>query len=69
MILFHRKHYSRQYNSIINGTVYAGVGVKFTLSLLRNALIVPRAVPSPAQSLTVSGEAGPQIESKAEVRL
>ncbi|WP_054942190.1 glycosyltransferase family 2 protein [Paenibacillus ihuae] len=69
MILFHRKHYSRQYNSIINGTVYAGVGVKFMLSLLRNALIIPRAVPSPAQSLTVSGEAGPQIESKAEVRL
>ncbi|MBW4081580.1 glycosyltransferase family 2 protein [Paenibacillus sp. S150] len=69
MILFHRKHYSKRYNSMINGAVYAGVGVKFALSLVRNALIRPRAVPSPAQSLTVPGEAGSRTESNAEVRL
>ncbi len=69
MILFHRKHYSKRYNSMINGAVYAGVGVKFLLSLVRNALIRPQAVPSPAQSLTVSGESGSRTESNAEVRL
>ncbi|WP_342479113.1 glycosyltransferase family 2 protein [Paenibacillus sp. FSL H7-0350] len=69
MILFHKKHYSSRYNSMINGAVYAGVGVKFTLSLLRNALIAPRKVPTPAQSLNVPGEAGIRNESKAEVRL
>lgn len=69
MILFHKKHYSRRYNSMINGAVYAGVGVKFTLSLLRNVLIAPRKVPTPAQSLTVPGEAGLRNESNAEVRL
>ncbi|WP_042243612.1 glycosyltransferase family 2 protein [Paenibacillus sp. FSL R5-0912] len=69
MILFHKKHYSKRYNSMINGAVYAGVGVKFTLSLLHNALIAPRKVPTPAQSLTVPGEAGLRNESNAEVRL
>lgn len=69
MILFHRKHYSKRYNRMINGAVYAGVGVKFALSLLRNALISPRAVPSPAQSLAIPGEAGSHTESKTEVTL
>ncbi|OMF88078.1 glycosyltransferase family 2 protein [Paenibacillus sp. FSL R7-0337] len=69
MILFHKKHYSSHYNSMINGAVYAGVGVKFTLSLLRNAFIAPRKLPTPAQSLNVPGEAGIRKESKAEVRL
>lgn len=69
MILFHRKHYSKRYNSMINGAVYAGVGVKFALSLVRNVLIRPRTVPSPAQTLTGSGESGSRTESNAEVRL
>ncbi|WP_410515267.1 glycosyltransferase family 2 protein [Paenibacillus sp. BR2-3] len=69
MILFHRKHYSKQYNSMINGAVYAGVGVKFLLSLLRNALTFPRTVPLPAQSLSSSGQAGSSTESNTEVRL
>lgn len=42
MILFHRKHYSKQYNPLINGAVYAGVGVKFALSLVTNGLKVLR---------------------------
>ncbi|CQR58534.1 glycosyl transferase family 2 [Paenibacillus riograndensis SBR5] len=69
MILFHRKHYSKRYNSMINGAVYAGVGVKFALSLVRNALIRPRTAPSPAQTLTSTAEAGSRTESNAEVRL
>ncbi|WP_232061553.1 glycosyltransferase family 2 protein [Paenibacillus odorifer] len=69
MILFHRKHYSRKYNSIINGTVYAGVGVKFALSLLRNALIFPKTVPSPAQSLNSAPETGTRNDKNTEVRL
>ncbi|MNO29367.1 N-acetylglucosaminyl-diphospho-decaprenol L-rhamnosyltransferase [compost metagenome] len=69
MILFHRKHYSKQYNSMINGAVYTGVGVKFVLSLVRNALIRPRTAPSPAQTLTSTAEAGSRTESNAEVRL
>lgn len=69
MILFHRKHYRKQYNSMINGAVYAGVALKFMLSLGVNVLKNPRPVPSPAQSLAGSIEAGPQNESKAEVRL
>ncbi len=69
MILFHRKHYSKRYNSMINGAVYAGVGVKFTLSLVRNMLKSSRVVSSPAQSLADSGEAGPRNETNAEVRL
>ncbi|MNI15601.1 N-acetylglucosaminyl-diphospho-decaprenol L-rhamnosyltransferase [compost metagenome] len=69
MILFHRKHYSKRYNSMINGAVYTGVGVKFVLSLVRNALIRPRTAPSPAQTLTSTAEAGSRTESNAEVRL
>mgnify|MGYP002336038213 CR=1 FL=1 len=69
MILFHRKHYSKQYNSMINGAVYAGVGVKFLLSLVRNSLTFPRPVPLPVQSLSSSGQAGSRTESNTEVRL
>lgn len=69
MILFHRKHFSKRYNSMINGAVYAGVGVKFTLSLARNMLKSSRVVSSPAQSLADSGEAGSRNETNAEVRL
>jgi GT2 family glycosyltransferase len=36
MVLFHRKHYQKQYSWLINVLVYAGISVKFTLSLLLN---------------------------------
>jgi GT2 family glycosyltransferase len=36
MYLFHRKHYQRQYNFVVNGLVYLGIFVKFILSLLLN---------------------------------
>jgi GT2 family glycosyltransferase len=38
MILFHKKHFQRQYPWPINAMVYAGVGLKFALSLLSNKL-------------------------------
>ncbi|MFD0697777.1 glycosyltransferase family 2 protein [Paenibacillus sp. GCM10027628] len=38
MILFHKKHYQYQYSWPINAMVYAGVGLKFVLSLLTNKL-------------------------------
>ncbi|MCY9666269.1 glycosyltransferase family 2 protein [Paenibacillus alginolyticus] len=38
MILFHNKHYRKKYSWLMNAMVYAGVGLKFILSLLRNKL-------------------------------
>lgn len=36
MILFHRKHYRRKYPWLVNGLVYAGVGVKFLMAFVVN---------------------------------
>ncbi len=41
MWLFHRKHYRKRYSFITNGAVYAGIGVKLTLSLIQNKLLRP----------------------------
>ncbi|MEW9699969.1 glycosyltransferase family 2 protein [Paenibacillus sp. SI8] len=38
MILFHNKHYRQQYAWPINVMVYAGVGLKLALSIIRNKL-------------------------------
>jgi GT2 family glycosyltransferase len=38
MWLFHNKHYRKKYPFLINGMVYAGIGVKLLLSLLINTL-------------------------------
>ncbi|NEW07098.1 glycosyltransferase family 2 protein [Paenibacillus sp. SYP-B3998] len=38
MILFHKKHFQRQYSWPINVMVFAGVGLKFVLSLIKNKL-------------------------------
>lgn len=48
MILFHRKHYRGRYNILVNGAVYAGVGLKMLLALLFNRLKPIRS----AESLT-----------------
>jgi GT2 family glycosyltransferase len=39
MYLFHRKHYKNKYPMIVNGLVYAGIALKFLLSLMKNKLI------------------------------
>lgn len=39
MVLFHRKHYRQKYSVFTNGFVYAGIGIKFLLSLLKNKLL------------------------------
>lgn len=36
MILFHRKHYQKSYSWLVNGLVYAGVGLKFLLAFVSN---------------------------------
>lgn len=38
MILFHNKHYRKKYSWLTNAMVYAGVSLKFILSLARNKL-------------------------------
>jgi GT2 family glycosyltransferase len=38
MWLFHRKHYKQRYSFIVNGLVYAGIGVKLALALLKNQI-------------------------------
>lgn len=38
MILFHNKHYRKKYSWLTNAMVYAGVSLKFILSLVRNKL-------------------------------
>ncbi|QGQ98466.1 glycosyltransferase family 2 protein [Paenibacillus psychroresistens] len=38
MWLFHRKHYQKNYPYIVNGLVYAGIGVKLALSLVKNQI-------------------------------
>jgi GT2 family glycosyltransferase len=39
MWLFHRKHYKRKYPAIVNGLVFAGISIKFFISLLKNKLL------------------------------
>lgn len=69
MVLFHRKHYSRKYSFVVNGAVYAGVGVKLALALLRNALTMGRRKPEPVPDLAAAAGAGASSEHNAEVRL
>jgi len=38
MVLFHRKHYQKRYPFFINGLVYAGIGMLFFVSLMKNLL-------------------------------
>lgn len=36
MVLFHRKHYSKQYSFLIDCLVYTGISIKFLISLIKN---------------------------------
>ncbi|KAA8999495.1 glycosyltransferase family 2 protein [Paenibacillus spiritus] len=69
MILFHRKHYQAKYNVMVNGAVYAGVGVKLAAALLRNALAPKRPDATPVPSLAAAEQTGARSETKSEVRL
>ena len=42
MLRFYRKHYAGVQNPLLNGVVYAGIGVKLVLSLLVSAIRRPR---------------------------
>ncbi|WP_145410975.1 glycosyltransferase family 2 protein [Paenibacillus xylanexedens] len=41
MWVFHRKHYARKYSMFMNASVWLGISLKFTLSLLRSKLSPP----------------------------
>lgn len=41
MWVFHRKHYAKKYNLLMNSAVYMGISLKFTLSLVRSWLPLP----------------------------
>ena len=69
MILFHRKHYSKQYGLWVNGAVYTGVGIKFILSLIKNALIPPQPSALPSVSLPLFKEPETHSLSNEEVKL
>jgi len=38
MYLFHKKHYAKKYRFIVNGIVYAGIGAKLLLEVVKNKL-------------------------------
>lgn len=38
MVLFHRKHYKNKYNALVNGLVYAGIGIKLAMTVAINEL-------------------------------
>jgi N-acetylglucosaminyl-diphospho-decaprenol L-rhamnosyltransferase len=38
MLRFYRRHYAREHNPLVNGTVYAGIALKLGLSLARAAV-------------------------------
>ncbi|WP_223065893.1 glycosyltransferase family 2 protein [Paenibacillus caui] len=50
MVLFHRKHFRRKYNAVINGSVYAGIGLKFGLALLAGWIKPPRPAPAASEA-------------------
>ena len=50
MFVFHRKHYKDQYFWGINGVIYMGIGLKFTMALLKNKLTRSKPVSKPADA-------------------
>ncbi|MGN7169713.1 glycosyltransferase family 2 protein [Paenibacillus cellulositrophicus] len=46
MIVFHRKHYRKQYNVLTNSLIYMGVGLKFAMALMKSWLVRPKSAPS-----------------------
>ena len=38
MYIFYKKHYTKKYNSLVNITVYIGIGVLLVFNLIKNAL-------------------------------
>ncbi|WP_379135432.1 glycosyltransferase family 2 protein [Paenibacillus sp. sgz500958] len=69
MVLFHRKHYSKRYNILVNSAVYAGIAMKFAAALLKNALVAPKPAVLPAQSLSAASDATLKSQTSEEVKL
>ena len=60
MWVFHHKHYHKQYNFFTNAAVYTGIGLKLTLSLIKNMLPAKLAASHPSANQTT--------ESSSEVK-
>jgi len=69
MVLFHRKHYSKRYNFLVNGAVYAGIGVKLASALLKNALSASRPAPAPLRNPSLPAEFLSRSQPNEEVKL
>ncbi|ANS76043.1 glycosyl transferase family 2 [Paenibacillus yonginensis] len=73
MLLFHRKHFQKRYNFLVNGAVYTGIGVKLGLSLAVNWIKPTRPAVSVSGSTAAAGAGGRGTavdnDSKAGVHL
>ncbi|MWV46690.1 glycosyltransferase [Paenibacillus sp. HJL G12] len=50
MIVFHRKHYRKKYNVLTNSFIYMGVGLKFTMALMKSILVKPKQDSKPKET-------------------
>ncbi|OAB37737.1 glycosyl transferase family 2 [Paenibacillus macquariensis subsp. defensor] len=50
MFVFHRKHYKNQYFWGINSVIYMGIGLKFTMALLKNMFTRSKPVSKPVDN-------------------
>ncbi|WP_440120048.1 glycosyltransferase family 2 protein [Paenibacillus sp. QZ-Y1] len=61
MWVFHRKHYAKKYNSLTNATVWMGISLKFTLSLLRSKLSIPSRQGQTATRMRAENETSSEV--------
>lgn len=61
MWVFHRKHYAKKYNLLTNTTVWMGISLKFTLSLLRSKLSPPSRQLRTETRLRAENEASSEV--------
>ncbi|MDR6720364.1 glycosyltransferase family 2 protein [Paenibacillus sp. 2003] len=61
MWVFHRKHYAKNYNLLMNTAVWMGISLKFTLSLLRSKLSPPSRQGQTAARMRAENEASSEV--------
>lgn len=61
MWVFHRKHYAKKYNPLMNAAVWMGISLKFTLSLLRSKLSLPSHQGQTATRMRAENEASSEV--------
>lgn len=50
MAIFHHKHYKDRYHWLTNSVIYTGIGLKFTMALLKNKLTRSKRASKPADN-------------------